>query len=139
MSADSFASMTGPNRLIVSRAASGAVASYRVMYPDGDTVPYVRANDWKPRVSEQRAIAGPYRSDEAGAWWTIALDGDSLVVRPRSGQREVMVPRDRDTFQVPSIGWLVTIRRDAAQRVVGLTVNSSRMSAMPFRRVAATL
>jgi len=76
--------------------------------------------------------AGRYVSDEAEADFTVAADGDVLVLKRRPDAVLKMRPVSRDAFAVPSLG-TVTFHRDGS-RVVGLSVKLDRVWDMPFAR-----
>lgn len=88
-----------------------------------------------PATSALRTFAGNYVSEQASASWTLRLRGNSLVIGVRPGLTAAMVPLYRDAIDVPSQGWLITVRRDRSGLIVGLDVGETRMRTMPFMKV----
>jgi hypothetical protein len=101
----------------------------------GDSVQYDRVEDWSPSASVLNGFAGRYRSDEVGATWELRVEGNVLVVLRGPGVRDVLAPRFRDAFSVPSQGWLLTFRRNAAAQVTAVDVGTDRMRRLTFTRV----
>jgi CubicO group peptidase (beta-lactamase class C family) len=86
----------------------------------------------KPSVRELEGYAGTYTSDEAEATFTIALDGDALVLKRRPDTVMRLTARGTDTFDAP-LGGLRFIR-DAAGKIVELSVTTGRVFDMRFSR-----
>ena len=90
-----------------------------------------------PTADELRAFIGRYVSDEAEATFDVAVDGERLVVRRRPGLVTPLTPVYADAFN-GGLGWVV-FRRDAAGRVVGLSLGSERLWDLPFTRQPDTV
>ena len=103
----------------------------RVTDEFGTADDYERVEPWKPGVEELKPIAGRYVSDELQLTVQVTMDGDRLIVR-RSGVTLVLIPVFPDGFQ-SGAGW-VLVRRDAAGRVIGLSVNQERVWDLRFTR-----
>ena len=103
----------------------------RVTDEFGTAEDYERVEPWKPGVEELKPIAGRYVSDELQLTVQVTMDGDRLIVR-RPGVTLVLIPVFPDGFQ-SGAGW-VLVRRDAAGRVIGLSVNQERIWDLRFTR-----
>ena len=103
----------------------------RVTDEFGTADDYERVEPWKPGVEELKPIAGRYVSDELQLTVQVTMDGDRLIVR-RPGVTLVLIPVFPDGFQ-SGAGW-VLVRRDAAGRVIGLSVNQERVWDLRFTR-----
>jgi CubicO group peptidase (beta-lactamase class C family) len=79
-----------------------------------------------------REFAGDYWSDEAEVRLTAAVDRDRLVLRRRPGTVIELTPVAHDAFR-GSIG-TVTFRRDAAGKVVALSIKQDRVWDLRFAR-----
>ena len=86
----------------------------------------------KLSTRELEGYAGVYTSDEAEATFTIALDGDALVLKRRPDTVMRLTARAADTFDAPLGG--IRFIRDAAGKVVEFTVATGRVFDMRFRR-----
>lgn len=102
---------------------------------------YARVEPWTPAAAELASFAGTYRSDEADSTWKVALEGDTLVARPRAALSIALEPLYADGFATPD-GDLVRFTRDATGRIDGFVVKAdyamvdggARLERMPFRR-----
>ena len=103
----------------------------RVTDEFGTAGDYERVEPWKPGVEELKPIAGRYVSDELELTVQVTMDGDRLIVR-RPGVTLVLIPVFPDGFQ-SGAGW-VLVRRDAAGRVIGMSVNQERVWDLRFTR-----
>jgi hypothetical protein len=90
-----------------------------------------------PTVDALKAFTGRYVSDEAEATFDVAVDGERLVVRRRPGLVTPLTPVCADAF-TGALGW-VMFRRDAAARVVGLSLGSERLWDLCFTRQPDTV
>jgi hypothetical protein len=71
------------------------------------------------------------------ARFDCAGEGSRLVVRRRPGHLTPLTPVYADAF-TGGLGWVV-FRRDAAGRVVGLSLGSERLWDLPFTRQPDTV
>lgn len=133
-----FVSADGGRVLTASRRADHRVSVLRIVYDGVDSITFTRVATWSPNSAQLAALAGEYRSVDVDLPWHLAIDHDSLVVRRRDGQRDVLVPRYTDAFTAPSQGWLVTLRRDRAGRLTGFDVGLQRTRTVTFRRTVAS-
>ena len=134
----------GPNPLVPLSATTFALgtqnrvefvseSSVRVVNADGDTLVYAREAEWTPAPAELAQYAGRYASDEAEAWFTVAVKDDRLVVSDRYGQTLVLTPAYRDTFTRAG-GTLVSFRRAADGRVTAVSLGMGRVRDLRFER-----
>ena len=123
-------------RLRFQKNAGGHPSGFWLVTATGDSVQYDRVEDWSPSASVLNGFAGRYRSDEVGATWELRVEGNVLVVLRGPGVRDVLAPRFRDAFSVPSQGWLLTFRRNAAAQVTAVDVGTDRMRRLTFTRVS---
>jgi CubicO group peptidase (beta-lactamase class C family) len=86
----------------------------------------------KLSTSELAGYAGIYTSDEAEATFTIALDGDALVLKRRPDTVMRLTPRAADTFDAPFGG--IRFIRDPAGQIAELSVATGRVFDMRFKR-----
>jgi CubicO group peptidase (beta-lactamase class C family) len=105
----------------------------RVTDQYGTTDRFERVTKASPSAQDLRAYAGTYASDDAETTFTAAVDGDRLVLQQRPDRTLALTPIYVDAFRAPSLS-LVIFRRDAAGRVVGLSVVQDRVWNMPFDR-----
>ena len=104
----------------------------RVTDEFGTADDYERVEPWKPGVQELKPIAGRYVSDELQLTVNLTLDGDRLVVNRGPAGTLPLNPVFPDGFQ-SGAGWVV-VRRDAAGRVTGFSVNQDRVWDLRFTR-----
>jgi CubicO group peptidase (beta-lactamase class C family) len=100
---------------------------------DGFVTRFSAEPEWAPRPSDLAAFTGDWSSDEAGATFTLAVDGGRALLTQRPATRLVMQPLYRDHFAVP--GWVVWFTRDKSGTIDRMHIGASRMRDMPFVRV----
>jgi hypothetical protein len=93
---------------------------------------YERVPPAKPTADELKEVAGTYVSDEAETMLTVALSGESLVIKRRPDTTLRLTPIYADAFNAPQLG-LVIVRRDGG-RVTGLSVVQDRVWDLRFAR-----
>jgi CubicO group peptidase (beta-lactamase class C family) len=86
-----------------------------------------------PSASDLAAYVGRYTSDEAETAFTIAVEGEGLVLKRRPDTVLRMRPAEQDAFTVPTLG-TVTFHR-AGGRVTDLSVKLDRVWDLRFERV----
>jgi hypothetical protein len=101
-----------------------------------DIVEYERVPEAKPTLEELPTLAGTYESGEAETTFVVAIEGDALVMRQRPDRRVPLTPIYKDAFVAPPLG-MVIVRRDAAGRVVALSVSQDRVWGLRFSRQMA--
>jgi CubicO group peptidase (beta-lactamase class C family) len=87
---------------------------------------------FRPAASDLAAYVGRYTSDEAETAFTIAIDGEDLVLKRRPDTVLRMRPVEKDTFAVPTLG-TITFRRSEG-RVTELSVKLDRVWDLRFQR-----
>jgi CubicO group peptidase (beta-lactamase class C family) len=93
---------------------------------------YERVAPVRPGADQLQEFAGTYSSDEAETILTVAVRGESLVVKRRPDTELKLTPIYADAFDAPQLG-LVIFRRDG-RRVTGLTVSQDRVWDLRFVR-----
>ena len=88
---------------------------------------------WTPTPAELASFKGDWFSEEAGATYTLAVDGDKAFIKQRPVTSLLMQPLYKDHFLVQ--GSVVWFTRDKNGNVNGMHVGASRMRDMPFVRV----
>jgi CubicO group peptidase (beta-lactamase class C family) len=96
---------------------------------------YERVPPAKPTADQLKEIAGTYVSDEAETILTVALSGESLVIKRRPDTTLRLTPIYADAFNAPQLG-LVIVRRDGG-RVSGLSLVQDRVWDLRFARQLA--
>lgn len=91
---------------------------------------------FRPTPAQLASYAGSYTSDEAETVFTIAVDGESLVLRRRPDTRLTLRPTVDDTFNAGAGIGTITFLRDGSG-VTGLSVRQDRVFDLRFRREAS--
>ena len=99
---------------------------------DGAVSRYIAEKEWTPTPAELASFKGDWFSDEAGAMFTVAVDGNKALIKQRPATSLPMQPLYKDHFLVD--GNIVWFTRDKNGKVDGLHVGSSRMRDMSFVR-----
>ena len=89
-----------------------------------------------PTAADLAAYEGTYRSDEAEATYTVAIEGGKLVMKDRWGAATPLEPQYPDAFELER-GPTIVFRRGASGRVEELSLSESRVWDLRFRRVGA--
>jgi CubicO group peptidase (beta-lactamase class C family) len=120
------------------RALVEAGVGLELLAADNDTVRYafVSASPWAPTPAVLAAYAGPYRSDEVGATWTVAVENERLVISVRRGVRRILTPAYRDAFTTPGIG-TVWFSRSPAGSIQAMHFSSGRLWDLALPRIDA--
>src|SRR5574341_958467 len=94
--------------------------------------------EWSPTPDELKSVAGVWRSDEADASFTIAVEGGQAFFVQRSATRQLLRPQYKDHFTIGrGSGQVIWVTRDSGGRITKLHVGASRMRDMPFERVGS--
>lgn len=101
---------------------------------NGDIRRFIRETEWIPTASELSQFAGEWYSEEAGATFTIVVEGDKIFLVQRPSLRLPLRPLYKDHLSAQ--GYTLWITRDASGKVDKLHVGGSRMRDMPFSRVS---
>ena len=88
---------------------------------------------FKPTPAQLAAFAGTYTSDEAEATFTIAVEGESLVLKRRPDTKITLRPTVEDTFVAGAGIGTIKFHR-SGDRVTELGVSQDRVFDMRFRR-----
>jgi CubicO group peptidase (beta-lactamase class C family) len=123
----------GNNVLKFAIDKAGKPTSVESTGDDGFVTRFRSEPQWTPTPSDLAAFQGDWSSDEAGATFTLAVDGGRAFLKRRPATSLVMQPLYRDHFAVP--GWVVWFTRDTDGTVNRMHVGASRMRDMPFVRV----
>ena len=96
----------------------------------------VAESPWTPTAAELAAFAGEWRSDEAEASFTFAVESGVAVLKQRPATREPLRPLYRDHFgPAQGGGPVVWFTRDS-KGALTMHLGASRMRDMPFTRVS---
>src|SRR5262245_8381708 len=123
----------GNNVLKFTLDKAGKPTSVESIGDDGFVTRFSAAPEWTPTPSDLAAVEGDWSSDEAGATFTLAVEGGKAFLNQRPATRLAMQPLYRDHFAVP--GYVVWFTRDNDGTVNRMHVGASRMRDMPFVRV----
>ena len=105
----------------------------RVSNPNGTVDLFERVEPVTPSPGDLLELAGVYSSDEAETVLDVAVNGSTLVVKRRPNTTVALRPIYKDAFSGPGVG-LVRFRRDAAGKVVALSVVIDRVWDLRFER-----
>jgi hypothetical protein len=98
-----------------------------------DTVDYERVPEVRPAAAELSEFVGTYVGQETETTMRVAIEGEALVLMRRPATKLSMIPVYQDAFNIPPLG-LAIFRRDAAARVVALSVVQDRVWDLRFSR-----
>ncbi len=101
--------------------------------PVADDVRLEPVGEFDPTPEELAEYVGSYRSDEAEATYTVAIDDGALAIRDRYGEGFQLDPTYPDAFR--GRGSTYIFRRDAAGRVTGLSLGEGRVWDLRFERL----
>ncbi|MHB1192358.1 MAG: serine hydrolase [Longimicrobiales bacterium] len=87
-----------------------------------------------PTAADLAGYVGTYRSDEAEATYTVAIDAGKLVMKDRWGAATPLEPQYPDAFDAQR-GPTIVFRRGASGRVEEMSWSESRVWDLRFRRV----
>ena len=111
----------------------GKLVSAEIIDSIGEVTRFIRELEWTPKVADLAPFAGDWFSEEAGATFTLAVEGDKAFIKQRPATSLPMQPLYKDHFSVQ--GFVVWFTHDSSGRIVVLHVGTSRMRDMPFARV----
>jgi CubicO group peptidase (beta-lactamase class C family) len=98
----------------------------------GTTDVFDRVQPAAPTAEQLSAYAGRYVSDEIETTLTVQIEDARLVIKRRPDTTIALTPVYADGFS-SALGWIV-FRRDAAGRIVSLSVNQDRVWDLTFAR-----
>ena len=123
----------GANKLKFTVDNNGKPMSAETVDSDGEVRRFVHEKEWTPTPADLASFKGDWFSEEAGATFTVAVEGDKAFIKQRPATRLPMQPLYMDHFAVQ--GYIIWFTRDRDGKVNGLHVGASRMRDMPFVRV----
>src|SRR6185369_15006292 len=123
----------GGNQLKFTFDKDGKPMSAAIIDSDGEVRRFAAEQPWTPTPEELASFKGDWFSEEAGATYSLVVDGDKAFLKQRPASSFLMQPLYKDHFDVG--GYVVWFTRDKNKKVNGLHVGASRMRDMPFVRV----
>ncbi|MEJ7622951.1 MAG: serine hydrolase domain-containing protein [Pyrinomonadaceae bacterium] len=124
---------TSPARVTFKLDKDGKPVSTERLVDGGTSRAFAEA-EWKPTATELAAFAGDWFTDEAGATFTFAVEGEKAILLQRPGIRLPLSPIYKDHFSAPG-GQVVWLSRDSSGKPNRLHVGASRMRDMFFERM----
>ncbi|HKE60392.1 MAG TPA: serine hydrolase domain-containing protein [Pyrinomonadaceae bacterium] len=121
------------NQLKFTLDKEGKPMSAAIVASDGEITRFVRENEWTPTPADLASFKGDWFSEEAGAMFSLVVEGDKASLKQRPATSLVMQPLYKDHFDVQ--GYVVWFTRDNNGKVTCMHVGASRMRDMPFVRV----
>ena len=96
---------------------------------------YVSVIPVNPSSAELAAYEGTYTSEELGVMFTVALQGERLVLqRPKQADGQLEAT-SADTFSVDEDRFSLIFGRDSTGSVTGFEICSDRVRSLQFTRV----
>ena len=99
----------------------------------GDIRRYLRESEWTPTAADLASFAGEWYSEEAGATFSLIVDGDKAFLKQRPALRAQLRPVYKDHFDFQ--GYVIWFTRDSSGKVDRMHVGTTRMRDMPFVRL----
>lgn len=125
--------IVGANQLTFTFDKDGKAMFAETVDSDGEVRRFVPEKEWKPTPAELASFKGIWFSEEAGATFTVAIDGDKAFIKQRPAMSLPMQPLYKNHFAVQ--GSIVWFTRDKNGKVTRMHVGASRMRDMPFVRM----
>ncbi len=123
----------GENQLKFTLDKEGKPTFAETVDSDGEVRRFAPEQVWKPTAEDLASFKGEWFSEEAGATFTVAVEGDKAFIKQRPVSSFAMEPLYKDHFDVQ--GFVAWFTRDQNGKVTGLHVGASRMRDMSFVRV----
>jgi CubicO group peptidase (beta-lactamase class C family) len=123
----------GGNQLRFTLDKNGEPVSAETVDSDGEVRRFIREREWTPTPADLASLKGDWFSEEAGATFTVTVEGDKAYLKQRPSTSLQMQPLYKDHFNVQ--GYVVWFTREKDGSINGLHVGASRMRDMPFVRV----
>jgi hypothetical protein len=123
----------GDNQLRFTFDKDGKPMFAETVDSDGEVRRFVPEKEWTPTPADLASIKGDWFSEEAGAMFTVAVEGDKVFIKQRPATSLPLQPLYKDHFSVQ--GTIVWFTRDKNGKVSGMHAGASRMRDMPFVRV----
>ena len=124
----------GDNQLKFIFDGDGKPMSAETVDSDGEVRRFVPEKEWTPTADDIASFKGDWFSEEAGATFSLDVDGDKAFLKQRPATSLRMQPLYKDHFDVQ--GYVVWFTREKNGKVNGMHVGASRMRDMPFVRVS---
>lgn len=132
---DSTFALTGVEASVTFHRGPEGGADSLTLHQNGDHLAR-RIAGWDPAPEELAEYTGRYFSEELATFYTIAVDGDGLVLRHRRMEDLELEPgSEADAFTGGFPAAEVAFRRDETGRVTGLAVSNGRTRGVEFERV----
>lgn len=125
--------IAGDSRLKFAFDKDGKPMSAEFVDSDGSVSRFLPEQPWTPTPEELASLKGDWFSEEAGATYSLVVDGDKALLKQRPATSFSMQPIYKDHFLVQ--GYVFWFTRDKNGKVDGMHVGASRMRDMPFVRV----
>jgi hypothetical protein len=127
----------GETELAVRFSAAGAPATTMRLREGGRDNEYYRTDAWSPAPGTQElsGFVGEFDSEEIGAIFRVALEGDRLMLHRRGADPTPLTPLFRDAFDNEDVG-VMQFSRTALNTVPQFQI-SNGASRIPFRRRAS--
>lgn len=122
----------GDNQLKFTFDKDGKPMFAETIDSDGEVRRFIAETEWTPTPEDLASFKGAWFSEEAGATFTVAVEGDKAFIKQRPATSLQMQPIYKDHFDAQ--GFVVWFTRDKNGKVNGLHVGASRMRDMPFVR-----
>ena len=114
----------------------GKPTNAEISNTDGSVTRLSLEQEWVPTAAELASFAGDWYSDEAGAAFTFAVEGDKAFIKQRPSLKLPLQPIYKDHFS--GAGQVIWFSRDTSGKIDKLHVGASRMRDMPFTRVSTS-
>ena len=124
----------GDNQLKFTFNKEGKPITAETVDSDGEVTRFAAEREWTPTPTDLASFKGDWFSDEAGAIFTIAVEGDKAYLKQRPATSLLLQPVYKDHFTAPG-GYVLWFPRDKNGNVTTLHVGASRMRDMPFVRI----
>jgi CubicO group peptidase (beta-lactamase class C family) len=125
--------LAGANKLKFTLDKDGNPVTAETVDSDGEVRRFVFEKEWTPTAEEIESFKGNWFSEEAGATFSVVVDGGKMFIKQRPTTNLAMQPLYKDHFDVQ--GYVVWFTRDKSGKVEAMHVGTSRMRDMPFARV----
>jgi hypothetical protein len=134
---NSFLLRFGETELPIRFSPAGAPAQTMSLRQGGRDIQYYRTGPWTPApgATELSGFVGDYESEEIGAIFRVALEGDRLMLHRRGADPTPLTPLFRDAFDNEDVG-VMQFSRTALNTVPQFQI-SNGASRIPFRRRAS--
>ena len=123
----------GDDKLKFTFDKDGNPAFAETIDSDGEIRRFIRETEWTPAPADLAAIQGEWFSEEAGATFTVVVDGGKAFIKQRPATSLPLLPLYKDHFNLQ--GYTIWFTHDKNGTVKDMHVGASRMRDMLFVRV----